>query len=65
MILIIHHLLINYLYFQDGLEQENPNIVTSDKFENVIIPVGSARSPHSLFKSKVPLTYPTRFSVYY
>jgi hypothetical protein len=31
----------------------------------IIIPIGLARSPYSLFKSKVPLTYPTRFSVHY
>jgi hypothetical protein len=31
----------------------------------IIDPVDSARSVHSLFKSKVPLTYTTRLSVSY
>jgi hypothetical protein len=31
----------------------------------LIYPVGLVRSPYHLFRDKVPLTYPTRFSVRY
>jgi hypothetical protein len=31
----------------------------------LIYPAGLARSPYHLFRDKVPLTYPTRFSVGY
>jgi len=33
--------------------------ITSDKFENVIIPVGSARSPYSPYSEEVTFFSPT------
>lgn len=33
--------------------------ITSDKFENVIIPVGSARSPYSPYSEAVKFLSPT------